>query len=158
VNHLVYFHGMTDTRTFEHSLTVDAPRDRVFHALTDVDELKRWWITDGISEPRPGGRFRYEWKMADPSNDHVQEGTYDEVVDGERVGFPWAGPGGDSHVTLALSESSGGTQVSLVHEGISAEDQYERYEQGWQGFLVNLKSVLEGGADNRSAMGVQTLA
>jgi uncharacterized protein YndB with AHSA1/START domain len=158
VNHLVYLFAMTDTRTFEHSLTVDAPRDRVYHAITDADELKRWWITDGISEPRPGGRFRYEWRMADPSNDHVQEGTYDEVVDGERVGFPWAGPGGDSHVTLALSESNGGTQVSLVHEGISAEDQYERYEQGWQGFLANLKSVLEGGADNRSAMGVQTLA
>jgi uncharacterized protein YndB with AHSA1/START domain len=147
---------MTDTRTFEHSLTVDAPRDRVYHAITDADELKRWWITDGISEPRPGGRFRYEWKMADPSNDHVQEGTYDAVVDGERVEFPWSG--GDSHVTLTLSESNGGTRVSLVHSGIAADDIFERYEQGWQGFLSNLKSVLEGGADNRAAMGVQTLA
>jgi uncharacterized protein YndB with AHSA1/START domain len=149
---------MTDTRTFEHTLTVDAPRDDVFRALTDVDQLKRWWITDGISEPRTGGRFRYEWRMADPSNDHVQEGTYDEVVDGERVAYPWSGPAGDSRVTVALSESDGGTRVSLVHAGITAEDSYERYEQGWQGFLANLKSVLESGQDNRSAMGVQTLA
>jgi uncharacterized protein YndB with AHSA1/START domain len=149
---------MTDTRTFEHALTVDAPRDRVFLALTDADELKRWWITDGISEPRTGGRFRYEWRMADPANDHVQEGAYDAVVEGERVEFPWSGgPAGDSHVTLTLSTSDGGTQVSLVHSGIAADDEFERYEQGWQGFLANLKSVLEGGPDTRSAMGVQTL-
>jgi uncharacterized protein YndB with AHSA1/START domain len=149
---------MTDTRTFEHSLTVNAPRDRVFRALTDADDLKRWWITDGISEPRTGGRFRYEWKMADPSNDHVQEGAYDEVVDGERVALPWSGPAGDSRVTFTLSDSDGATQVSLVHAGITAEDSYERYAQGWQGFLANLKSVLENGADTRAAMGVQTLA
>ena len=158
MNQMVYLLPMTDTRTFEHSLTVDAPRDRVFRAVTDADELKRWWITDGISEPRTGGRFRYEWKMADPSNDHVQEGTYDEVVAGERVAFPWSGPGADSHVRLELSDSDGGTQVSLVHSGIGADDMFERYEQGWQGFLANLKSVLEAGQDNRGAMGVQTLA
>lgn len=141
------------SRTFEHSVTVDAPRDDVFRALTDAGELKRWWITDGISEPRSGGRFRYEWKMADPANDHVQEGAYDEVVDGERIAYPWSG--GASQVTLTLSERDGATQVSLVHAGIT--DDFERYQQGWQGFLANLKSVLEGGPDNRSAMGVQTL-
>jgi uncharacterized protein YndB with AHSA1/START domain len=147
------------SKTFEHSVTVDAPRDTVFHALTDADQLKRWWITDGISEPRAGGRYRYEWKMADPANDHVQEGTYDEVVDGERIAYPWSSPAGDSRVTFSLSQSDGGgTQVSLVHEGIAEADQFERYEQGWQGFLANLKSVLEGGPDNREAMGVQTLA
>jgi uncharacterized protein YndB with AHSA1/START domain len=146
------------TRTVEHTLTVDAPRDRVFRALTEADELKRWWITDGISEPRAGGHFRFEWRMADPANDHVQEGEYAEVVEGERIVFPWSGVGGDSRVTLSLSESNGGTRVSLVHEGIAAEDQFERYEQGWTGFLANLESVLEGGPDNRSAMGVQTLA
>ena len=149
---------MTDTRTFEHTVTVDAPRGRVFRSLTDAGELKRWWITDGVSEPRRGGRFRYEWKMADPSNDHVREGTYDEVVDGERVAYPWSGPAGESHVTLELSEVDGATRVSLVHAGIAADDAFERYEQGWRGFLANLKSVLESGEDNRAAMGVQTLA
>src|ERR671914_919090 len=118
---------MSDTRTFEHALTVDVPREQVFRALTDADELKRWWITDGISEPRPGGRFRYEWKMADPSNDHVQEGTYDEVVEGERVALPWSAPAGDSRVAFTLSDSDGATRVSLVHAGITAADMYERY-------------------------------
>jgi uncharacterized protein YndB with AHSA1/START domain len=154
---------MPETRTIEQTVTVDAPRDEVFRALTDTGALKRWWITDGSSEPRTGGRFRYEWRMADPASDHVQEGAYAEVVEGERVAYPWsAGPAGDTSVTFALADAGGGTRVTLTHAGFSADPQHadvhDRHDQGWQGFLANLKSVLEGGPDNRGAMGVKTLA
>jgi uncharacterized protein YndB with AHSA1/START domain len=144
--------------TIEQTITVNAPRDDVFRALTDAGDLKRWWITDGASEPRSGGHFRYEWRMADPANDHVQEGAYDAVVDGVVVAYPWAaGPGTTTHVTFALEEGEGGTRVSLVHAGFAAEDEtHARHDQGWRGFLSNLKSVLEAGEDNRAAMGVQT--
>jgi uncharacterized protein YndB with AHSA1/START domain len=150
-------------QTITQSLTVDAPRADVFRALTDAGELKRWWITDGISEPRTGGRFRYEWRMADPANDHVQEGEYAEVVDGERVAYPWlAGPAGDTRVTFTLADRDDATEVVLEHAGFSADPEHapilERHDQGWQGFLANLRSVLEGGPDNRAAMGVKTHA
>jgi uncharacterized protein YndB with AHSA1/START domain len=160
---MIYFLRMTDTRTFEHAVTVDAPRDQVFRALTDAGELKRWWITDGISEPRTGGRFRYEWKAADPANDHVQEGTYDEVVDGERVSYPWSlGPAGDSRVSFSVSERDAATEVTLRHSGFPDDPAHaaihERHDQGWHKFLTNLKSVLEGGADNRAEMGIKAPA
>jgi uncharacterized protein YndB with AHSA1/START domain len=143
----------------EQTITVAASRDEVFRAVTDAGALKRWWITDGISEPRTGGRFRYEWRMADASNDHVQEGTYDAVVDGVAVTYAWAAtPTNETRVTFALAERESGTEVSLVHSGFAADAEvHERHAQGWHGFLANLKSVLEGGTDNRSAMGVQTL-
>jgi uncharacterized protein YndB with AHSA1/START domain len=143
----------------EQTITVQAPRDDVFRALTDAGALKRWWITDGASDPRTGGHFRYEWRMAEAANDHIQEGTYDAVVDGVVVAYPWAAtPTNDTRVTFALAEREGGTQVSLVHSGFAADDEvHSRHEQGWQGFLANLKSVLEAGEDNRAAMGVQTL-
>jgi uncharacterized protein YndB with AHSA1/START domain len=153
---------MADTRTIEQTVDIAAPRDEVFRALTDVAALKRWWITDGASEPRTGGGFRYEWRMADPADDHVQEGTYDEVVAGEWVSYPWAlGPAGESRVTFALSDRDGGTQVSLTHAGFPAGEQladvHDRHAQGWQSFLANLKSVLEGGPDRRGDMGVRAL-
>ncbi len=148
-------------QTITQSLTVDAPRAEVFRALTDADALKRWWITDGTSEPRTGGRFRYEWKAADPANDHLQEGTYDEVVDGERVSYPWSlGPAGDSRVTFTLSERNGATEVALDHSGFPADPAHaaihDRHAKGWHRFLTNLKSVLEGGADNRADMGIKS--
>jgi uncharacterized protein YndB with AHSA1/START domain len=152
---------MPDTRTIEQTLTVDAPPAEVFRALTDADALKRWWITDGTSEPRSGGRFHYEWKMADAGRDHVQEGAYDAVVDGIVVAYPWAaGDAGDTRVTFALAQDNGGTRVSLVHSGFATDPAtdaiHDQHEQGWQGFLANLKSVLEGGDDNRAAMGLRT--
>ena len=143
--------------TIEQTLTVEAPRAEVFRALTDAAALKRWWITDGTSDPRTGGRFRYEWRMEDADNDHVQEGTYEEIVDGERVVYPWAAAG-DTRVTFALADADGGTEVALIHTGFSDEQVRERHDQGWRGFLANLKSVLEDGADNRGAMGVKTAA
>jgi uncharacterized protein YndB with AHSA1/START domain len=145
--------------TIEQTITVNAPRDEVFRALTDAGALKRWWITDGTSEPRSGGHFRYEWRMADAADDHVQEGDYDAVVDGVVVAYPWAAtPTNPTHVTFALTEADAGTRVSLVHSGFAAEDEVRaRHDQGWHGFLSNLKSVLEAGEDNRAAMGVQTL-
>ena len=152
---------MSDTRTIEQTLTVDAPPADVFRALTDADALKRWWITDGTSDPRSGGRFRYEWKMAEAGRDHVQEGSYDAVVPGVVVAYPWAaGEAGDTHVTFALAQDDGGTRVSLVHSGFATDPAtdaiHAQHDQGWHGFLTNLKSVLEGGEDNRAAMGIRT--
>jgi uncharacterized protein YndB with AHSA1/START domain len=154
---------MADTRTIQQTVTVDAPRDEVFRALTDAGALKRWWISDGTSDPRTSGRFHYEWHMADASRNHVQEGAYEEVAEGERVAYPWAaGPGADTRVELALAERGGATEVSLTHSGFPADpamaDLHDNHEQGWAGFLANLKSVLEGGPDNRAGMGILTRA
>ena len=45
--------------TIELERTIDASPDAVFRALTDADELPRWWTTSAETRPRqtcPGAR------------------------------------------------------------------------------------------------------
>lgn len=54
---------MNESR-IDREIAIRAPAARVFRALTEAGELERWWTTRATSEPRPGGRFRYEWTFA----------------------------------------------------------------------------------------------
>jgi uncharacterized protein YndB with AHSA1/START domain len=147
---------MPETTTIEHAVSVDAPRDRVFHALVDAGELSRWWTTRAESDARTGGRFAYVFEFEDASRDHTYDGEYDAVEPGRRVTFPWQAAAGPTTVTFTLSDAGDGTRVDLAHEGwpAGAEEAVEMHRGGWAFFMGNLKSVLEDGVDRRAeAMG-----
>ena len=153
---------MKQTRAIEQSVLVNADAPTVFRALTDAKELVKRWPTSATSDPRPGGRFRYEWKFEkNPERDHAEEGTYLDVVPDRLVRYPWAvhGHAGETIVTFALAAQGRATRVSLTHTGWSDDKKFdeslEHHVQGWAGFLSNLKVVLEGGRDmRRDTMGL----
>lgn len=157
---------MRQTRAIEQSVVVNADADAVFRALTDAKELVKWWPTSATSEPRAGGRFRYEWRFEKESGrDHAEEGAYLDVVPGRLVRYPWAvrGHAGETIVTFVLSPEARATRVTLMHTGWSEDatfnESLEHHVQGWAGFLANLKVVLEGGRDmRRDMMGLSTIA
>ena len=66
----------------------NAPREVVFRAFTDHDEVKKWWGPKGTTctmakcDVRPGGRYHIEMLTAE-GNTHVLDGEYREVVAGE---------------------------------------------------------------------------
>ena len=129
-----------------------APRAEVFRALTDPAVLDTWWTTRSESDPRPGGAFDYRWDFEDASRDHVQSGEYRAVEDGRLVSYPWAA-GGETIVTFRLEDGTdGGTRLTLEHDGFGDDGVRDHHDQGWAGFLGNLKSVMEGGSDERPAM------
>src|SRR3954454_6903166 len=131
---------------------IAAPRADVSRALTDTAVLDTWWTTSSESDPRPGGAFVYTWEFEDASRNHVQSGAYREVDDGRLVSYPWAA-GGETIVTFRLEDgAAGGTQLTLDHTGFPDDGARDHHDQGWAGFLNNLKSVLEGGSDRRAAM------
>jgi uncharacterized protein YndB with AHSA1/START domain len=79
-----------------------APRERVWRAWTEPEELVRWWGKRGwtaqrsslVMEVRPGGLFRVV-TISDDGRELVSEGVYREVVAPERLSF------GDATVTFA---------------------------------------------------------
>ena len=144
--------------------TIGAPPDRVFRALTEADELARWWTSSGTSEPRTGGAFSYRFEFDDPSRDHTYEGAYHDVSAGERISYPWQASLGETTVDIRLRPTGDGTELVLRHfgwgDGTEADEAVKLHEQGWSFFLDNLKSYLDGGVDLRvgGPMGQRTPA
>jgi uncharacterized protein YndB with AHSA1/START domain len=143
---------------------VAASPETVFHALTDADELSRWWTTSADSDARTGGAFEYRFEFSEePERNHLYSGTYDAVVPNERVAYPWQGRLGDTNVDVTLRPSGDGTTVRLVHSGWGEGGEWpaavKLHEEGWGFFLGNLKSYLERGEDQRAAaLGMKTPA
>lgn len=137
--------------------TVDASPERVFRALTEADELERWWVTRAESEAEAGGRFRYVWEFEDPDKDGRQDGRYLEVTAPRRVRYPWDTGGVQTEVVFEVEASDAGTQLTLRHDGWpdGMGEIRERIADAWQMFLGNLRSVLEDGEDRRADLAGQ---
>ena len=78
---------------------LDAPRDLVWRAWTDAEQVKKWWAPRPYQTPevdmdlRPGGRFYT--RMTGPDGfDNAGEGCFLEVVEGKKVVWTSALSGG----------------------------------------------------------------
>lgn len=151
-------------RTIEQTYEIAAPPATVFRALTDADELTRWWTTSAESDPRTGGSFAYTWEFeTQPERDHTRKDVYADVTPDEHIRYDWPMPLGNTVVDFRLEPSGEDTKLVLEHEGWGAAEEwdsaYEMHASGWQFFLGNLKSYLERGEDRRaSEMGLKTPA
>ena len=140
---------------FEYSVTVNKPKDIVFKALTQADELILWFPSRAESDPKPGGSFKLFWDFTDASQNGSQEGRYLEVVPGEKVSYTWTVTEGliPTQVTVLLKEANGGTMLELdhstSHEGADEKKLHDGHANQWAFFLMNLKGYLEAGMDLR---------
>jgi uncharacterized protein YndB with AHSA1/START domain len=90
------------TPEIEITRVFDAPRERVWQAWTEPDQLVRWWGKRGWTaqraslemDVRPGGGFRVVTISDADGREMVSEGVYREVVPPERLSF------GDATVTF----------------------------------------------------------
>jgi len=145
----------TDTRpddTIVEEVTIRAPAERVFAALTDPEQRVRWWGAEGQyqathmeSDLRPGGR----WVTSGTGwggRTFTVAGAY-RVIEPPRVlAFTW-NPSWDpdapeSLVRFDLSERDGVTTVRLTHSGLRAAGR-ERHK-GWPQILGWLRTYVEG--------------
>ena len=141
--------------SIEITKTIDAQPESVFRALTDADELTRWWPTGAESDPRSGGAFEYRFEFSqEPERNHVYSGTYYEISPNRRLAYPWQGKLGETRVEVTVEPAHGGTEVRLVHSGLGDGEEWVEWRQlhldGWSFFLDNLKAYLERGEDRRA--------
>jgi uncharacterized protein YndB with AHSA1/START domain len=140
---------MPDEPMITDAIEIRAPREAVFRALTDADQLAMWMATTAESDPRAGGRFRYTFEFDDAAQNNEQSGEYLAVEPGERVALPWRFPFSPKATTVEyrLEATADTTRVSFSHRGFERGEPWDgaraRFGPGWRAFLEGLKRWVE---------------
>jgi uncharacterized protein YndB with AHSA1/START domain len=120
---------------------IAAPPERVFRALTESEEIVRWWgspeayrTETWTSDLRPGGTWRAEGRGADGAAFSVG-GTFLEVDPPRRLVQTWNADwerGHETTLTYQLLATEAGTRLTVRHEGFAGRpDSCESHAQGW---------------------------
>lgn len=131
----------------------DAPREAVFDAWTDPDQLVLWWAPDGLHIPRAsvvvepcvGGRFHLdlvegsgtEW----PMRAEILEISPPELIVMRAEPIPEAGIA--ETVTRVVLEAEGSRTRMTITQGPYTDEVYENAAAGWRSVVVNLEALLE---------------
>jgi uncharacterized protein YndB with AHSA1/START domain len=132
-------------RSLEKELFINATPQRVFQALTEKEDLERWFVQKAEVDLRPGGAIRLEW-----APDAVEIGTVLELDPPHRLSYSWkALEPSPTTITFELTAENGGTRLRLIHTGIGQGEDWDSYynsvSSGWNVHLNNLTTWLETG-------------
>ncbi len=131
------------------SVEIAAAPERVYRALTNPDEIVKWWGSDDqyrttgwTSELTQGGRWRAEGKGADGRPFSV-EGEYLELAPPTKIVCTWKAPWDDNQtttITYRIEAIDGGSRVVIRHDGFAGRAESCRgHARGWErvlGWLV----------------------
>jgi uncharacterized protein YndB with AHSA1/START domain len=141
---------MQDALNAESSITINAPAEKVWEALTTPKIIKDWFF---------GVDTRTDWK---PGSTIVHKGTWEgkpyedkgKILEikppqllvhshwSEFSGLPDS-PENYQHVTWALSEHGGKTDLSVAEVNLPTEEAKTLSEKNWKTALNSLKELLE---------------
>ena len=148
------------TDRIEKQVTVDAPRARVWRALTDVRQFNAWFGSALTGVFTPGAEV--SGKLTFRNYEHVTMTIWIERMEPERsFSFRWhpyaieAGVDYSAEpttlVTFTLEDASSGTRLTIVESGFDAIPESRRAKAfsmnsaGWDGQGKNLQKFLATG-------------
>ncbi len=133
------------------------PLERVWEAITDPDQVIRWW-GELVADMRPGGEFTLRWLNSDEEDrSSGWRGTlteYDPPRLYETSGVWGASdePWGENTATLRfeLVPDGDGTLLRFVNTLAAMPDEFRtKVPAGWHWHLDALAGVLDGRPDRR---------
>jgi uncharacterized protein YndB with AHSA1/START domain len=148
-----------DWTQFILKITVNAPIQQLYDAWAKPSAIETWFLRDatytegGNSTDKnnlieKGHLYAWQWF----GYDVTEHGKITEANGKDFFQFTFAG---DCLVDVNLTESKDGTLLTLRQHNIPTDEKSKRdyrlgCHTGWSFFLVNLKSVCEGGLDLRN--------
>ena len=135
-------------RAFEMALDIQATPDEVWRALTDAEELVRWFPLQARVTPGVGGSMSWKWEESwdwTTRIDRWEPGQLLRLVQDYR-------PTEDVEqavvaMEFTLSTNAGKTRLRIVHsgfgEGASWDNELDSISEGWPAELRGLRLYLE---------------
>ncbi|WP_247649570.1 TIGR03086 family metal-binding protein [Mycobacterium ulcerans] len=131
----------------ENAVVLPVDPAQSFALFTRPEGLRRWMAITARIEPYDAGVYR--WTV---TPGHTAVGAVVEADPGQRLVLSWGWEGhgdpapGESTVTVTLAPAPDGTEIRLVHEGLT-EQQAARHAEGWSHYLDRLvAAALQGDA------------
>lgn len=130
---------MNSNELFVIERTYNAPVEKVWKALTDKNEMKKWYFD--LKEFRPEIGFVFEFTGQTKTGEkkyHVCEIT--DVIKNKKLRHSWTyvGHEGISYVTFELFDEGNKTRLKLTHEGLETfpvtpnnDFAKENFAEGW---------------------------
>jgi len=136
---------------------IRAERSRVFAAWTKPEVMRQWFcprdltLVEAEADVRVGGRFHAV--MGSGTQKYTVNGTYREVIAGQRLVFShrWEEQDAvETLVTVEFADRDGGTLVTLAQQGFRNQESAEGHEGGWSSTLEHLELFLAREAEGQS--------
>ena len=122
-----------------------APPERVWRAFTAPEELAAWfwpgaWATSVTVDLRVGGRYRIE---SEPVGMAVGgEYVVIDPIDLLRQTWQWDGDAAETLVTIRFTPDGLGTELEIVHERFTTDEEVATHLQGWNDCLDRLPAFV----------------
>ncbi|MFC3562028.1 SRPBCC family protein [Pedobacter jamesrossensis] len=149
-----------DWTSFTIKIAIKSDSKTIYNAWTKASEIEKWFLSDAeftdenntalnkAQNALKGDNYKWIWYLYDD----VERGKITEANGSDSFEFTFAGA---CLVNIKLTQQHEYTIVELTQKNIPTDDNSKRNirlgcHSGWSFYLVNLKSVYEGGLDLRN--------
>jgi uncharacterized protein YndB with AHSA1/START domain len=147
---------LTADREVRITRTFDAPRELVFRAWLDPDQLAAWWAPESIELPRssisvearPGGHFEFTYVDTSSGQEYPLRMEIVELVEPEllllesppapEMGIP------ERTTTRVVFDEDGDRTTVTVTQGPHTDEMLPQAHAGWTSVLDKLDALLAG--------------
>ena len=133
---------------------IDAPRDLVFRAWSEPEQMRRWAGPRGFTathveqDGRPGGAWRLCLREDATGRELWQGGVFREIVPPERLVFTFAWDqedgtrGPETLVTITFAEHAGRTTMVFRQAVFNTQANRDGHQGGWSSAFDRLEELV----------------
>ncbi len=141
---------MTNTLTLNTSISINAPKSKVWMALIDPEQVKKYFFGTILKSDWKVGSaitFSGEWE----GKPYVDKGTILEIEMEKILKYNyWSSFSGTEDkpenyavIIYSLEEKAGQTTIFISQDSIKTKEALNHSEQNWQMIMRSLKDLLE---------------